>query len=205
MPVHAALTLYPPSASADDVKVCAVALNLLHASPSAADASGHTPLHVALQHGCMAAACFIVTRAPATAMIASPERGHPAVVDAVTHYDCSVQFVAACTSADPSLVFKLINGRDLSSWATLAGRQDVTNFIKRNQATLRALTGIEKHATQDESAQRRRLEPLHTSQTSYSLKKTGKIKQRNHVRGVSHAPLSQRRVSLSRRCNCRFS
>jgi hypothetical protein len=151
------------------VKICAVALNLLHSSPFARDASALTPLHIALQHGCTAAACFIVTRSPATALLESPERCLPAVIDAITHWNCSIKFISACISSDPSLLFKLIHGRDLSSWATSSGRCDITNFIKRNQATLRALTGTEaKHRDNHNNKS-------HSPELkSYSLKKTSK-------------------------------
>jgi hypothetical protein len=160
-----------PPASADDVKMCAVALNLLQASPFARDANSLMPLHVALQHGCTSAACFIVTRFPATALLESPERRQPAIIDAITHWHCTTQFISACVAADPSLLFKLIKGYDLSSWSTRAGRCDITNFIKRNQATLRALTGTEESkAKYDESRQPSSPSPL---LKSYSLKKTG--------------------------------
>ncbi len=153
------------------MKICAVALNLLQASPFARDSSALTPLHIALQHGCTSAACFIVTRAPATAMMDSPERRQPAIIDAITHWHCGTQFISACISADPSLLFKLVNGRDLSSWATQAGRSDITNFIKRNQATLRALTGTGQHVAQ--SDQNRRISSSLRSVESYSLQKKG--------------------------------
>ena len=178
------LNLFP--ASADHVKICAVALNLLHASPTARDASGHTPLHIALQHGSTSAACFIVTRAPSAAMIETPERGHAAIIDAMMHWHCSVQFITACTSANPSLIFKLINGKDLSSWAVLAGRIDIANFIKRNQATLRALTGTDSDPVLATSKKSGRQQAPFNFDTSYSLKTTGTSRITHHTSQITN-------------------
>jgi hypothetical protein len=151
----------------DDVKISAVILNHMRGSPSARDASGNTPLNIALQHGSSSVACFIVTRAPDTHLINSPDRNQPTVVDAITHWHCSCEFISVCISVDSSILFKLFNGRDLCSWSISAGRNDITNLLKRNQATLRALTGIQRLPSKESREKSSMLV------NSYSLKETG--------------------------------
>jgi ankyrin repeat protein len=177
------LPLPPPSASVDDVKLFAVILNHTRCPLTALDAAGYTPLHVALQHGCSAVACFIVTRSPPTLSLTAPDTNQPTIVAAITHWHCSSQFISACITSDASLLFKLFNGSDLCAWSISAGRHDIANLLKRNQATLRALTGShvrtgshERTGSQEEQKKESGVKnSTLTLKNSYSLKKAGEL------------------------------